>query len=129
VVRVSVMPVEAEVRNSISRSPPGRRVSSRSCASSVVVASAGDEARKAGMSLEAFLRVWCARGSQGLQADWLKPHERGGNGNGAEPPWLKEQRDRVAEFAGPAAMRRPGVTTAKVVKLEEVIDVNAKLLG
>lgn len=28
------------------------------------------------MTLEAFLRVWCARGSQGLQADWLKPHER-----------------------------------------------------
>jgi uncharacterized protein YdaU (DUF1376 family) len=38
--------------------------------------SARAEAEKAGMSLEDFLRVWCARGSQGLQADWLKPHER-----------------------------------------------------
>lgn len=28
------------------------------------------------MTLDAFLRVWCARGSQGLQADWLKPNER-----------------------------------------------------
>jgi uncharacterized protein YdaU (DUF1376 family) len=35
------------------------------------------EAEKAGMPLEDFLRVWCLRGSQGLQADWLKPHERG----------------------------------------------------
>jgi len=41
-----------------------------------VIASASEEAAKAGMSLEAFLRLWCARGSQGLQADWLKPHER-----------------------------------------------------
>ena len=41
-----------------------------------VIASATTEAAKAGMSLEAFLRVWCARGSQGLQADWLKPAER-----------------------------------------------------
>ena len=28
------------------------------------------------MTLEAFLRVWIARGSQGLQADWLRPSER-----------------------------------------------------
>lgn len=41
-----------------------------------VVDSARDEASKAGMTLEAFLRVWCARGSQGLQAEWLKPNER-----------------------------------------------------
>lgn len=41
-----------------------------------VIDGATAEAMKAGMSLEAFLRVWCARGSQGLQADWLKPDER-----------------------------------------------------
>ena len=34
------------------------------------------EAGKAGMSLENFLRIWCLRGSQGLQAEWLKPNER-----------------------------------------------------
>ncbi len=27
------------------------------------------------MPLDAFLQVWCMRGSQGLQADWLKPQE------------------------------------------------------
>lgn len=42
-----------------------------------VVDGADTEAKAAGMTLEAFLRVWCVRGSQGLQADWLKPHERG----------------------------------------------------
>jgi len=34
------------------------------------------EAGKAGMSLEAFLSAWCRRGSQGLEAAWLKPEER-----------------------------------------------------
>lgn len=43
-----------------------------------VLKQARAEARKAGMALDAFLAVWCARGSQGLQADWLKPHERAG---------------------------------------------------
>lgn len=41
-----------------------------------VVDSATREAGKAGMALDAFLQVWCMRGSQGLQADWLQPHER-----------------------------------------------------
>lgn len=36
-----------------------------------VIDSATKEAAKAGMTLEAFLIVWCRRGSQGLEADWL----------------------------------------------------------
>jgi hypothetical protein len=41
-----------------------------------VVESAKKEAVKANMSFNDFLVVWCRRGSQGLEADWLKPHER-----------------------------------------------------
>jgi len=41
-----------------------------------VVNSARKEAAKANMPFSDFLSVWCARGSQGLQADWLKPDER-----------------------------------------------------
>jgi hypothetical protein len=41
-----------------------------------VLNSAKKEAVKAGISLNAFLTIWCARGSQGLEADWLKTHER-----------------------------------------------------
>lgn len=41
-----------------------------------VLKSARKEAEKAGITLNAFLTIWCARGSQGLQAEWLKPHER-----------------------------------------------------
>jgi hypothetical protein len=42
-----------------------------------VLAEARTEAVKAGLAFERFLAIWCARGSQGLQADWLRPHERG----------------------------------------------------
>ena len=41
-----------------------------------VVNSARKEAAKANMAFSDFLSVWCARGSQGLQANWLKPDER-----------------------------------------------------
>jgi len=41
-----------------------------------VVNSARNEATKANMAFSDFLSVWCARGSQGLQADWLKPDEK-----------------------------------------------------
>lgn len=54
------------------------RKAKRAPVTATVVAAAIGEAAKAGMTFEAFLRVWCARGSQGLQADWLKPNERAG---------------------------------------------------
>jgi hypothetical protein len=41
-----------------------------------VVESAKKEAVKANMSFNDFLVVWCRRGSQGLEADWLKSHEK-----------------------------------------------------
>jgi hypothetical protein len=41
-----------------------------------VIEGAQAEAKLAGMSLNAFLRIWCVRGSQGLEASWLKPHEK-----------------------------------------------------
>lgn len=58
-----------------------------------VVANARAEAAKAGMSLADFLAVWCARGSQGLQAEWLKPHERG-------PPGAASPHSAAANFRG-----------------------------
>jgi len=43
------------------------------------------EAGKASMSLEAFLEVWCRRGSQGLEAAWLKPEERAAGAKPGKP--------------------------------------------
>ena len=53
------------------------RKAKRAPVTETVIQEAGLEAEKAGLSFDAFLRIWCARGSQGLQADWLKPSERG----------------------------------------------------
>lgn len=53
------------------------RKAKRAPVTQTTIAGATAEAAKAGMSLDAFLRVWCRRGSQGLEADWLKPNERG----------------------------------------------------
>lgn len=52
------------------------RKAKRAPVTETVVNGARDEAGKAGMTLDAFLQVWCLRGSQGLQADWLRPEER-----------------------------------------------------
>ena len=53
------------------------RKTKRAPVTETVLIEARAEAGKAGLSLERFLIVWCARGSQGLLADWLKPDERG----------------------------------------------------
>jgi hypothetical protein len=64
------------------------------------------ESVKAGMPLEDFLRVWCVRGSQGLQADWLRPDERArSRPHGGETAYQQSQRERVAEFAPGVAKR------------------------
>jgi len=52
------------------------RAKKRATVSNTVVDGARGEAEKAGMTFEAFLRIWCLRGSQGLEASWLKPNER-----------------------------------------------------
>jgi hypothetical protein len=65
-----------------------------------VVNGAKDEARKAGMPLEAFLAIWCRRGSQGLEADWLKPEEHGQWARGGRPGQQvtsTEDRNRAAK--------------------------------
>lgn len=52
------------------------RKSKRAAVTQTVVNGARVEAEKAGMPLDAFLQVWCRRGSQGLEASWLKDTER-----------------------------------------------------
>ena len=85
-----------------------------------VVESARKESEKAGISFNAFLSIWCARGSQGLQADWLKPNERTtfaqqnadiaritvpGN-KGPDPALVKIEQDREKAVPMPAHIRQ-----------------------
>lgn len=97
----------ADVDESVWRDWLALRKAKKAPVTPTVLENASTEAAAAGMSLEAFLRVWCARGSQGLQAEWLKPHERPQQPSAAirEPAWRAEQRQRTAEFAGPYAAK------------------------
>lgn len=52
------------------------RTKKRATVSATVLSEARKEAAKAGLTLQRFLEIWCLRGSQGLEADWLKPSER-----------------------------------------------------
>jgi hypothetical protein len=61
-----------------------------------VLEQAKRESEKADMPLDAFLQVWCMRGSQGLQADWLKPAERQ---TASRQPMSYAQQDELARRA------------------------------
>jgi hypothetical protein len=80
------------------------RKSKKAPVTDTVLKAAKAEAVDAGMSLESFLRIWCARGSQGLQADWLKPHEL--RSAARSPPLNRQEaleesnRAAAAAFAG-----------------------------
>lgn len=64
------------------------RKAKRAPVNATVIREAQGESVKAGLSFDAFLRVWCGRGSQGLSAEWLKPHERG-SPKEAISKWIK----------------------------------------
>ena len=85
-----------------------------------VVDSAKTEAAKANMSFNDFLVVWCRRGSQGLEADWLKSHEKPSfaqqaadvarttvpaQHTGRDPVLLKIEEDRQKAAPMPAHIR------------------------
>lgn len=71
------------------------RKAKKATVSETVLKEARAESAKAGLTLERFLTIWCTRGSQGLQADWLKLSER------APPP--TPQPGHVSESTAEAA--------------------------
>ena len=72
-----------------------------------VIKSATGEAAKAGMPLSAFLQIWCARGSQGLEASWLTQAEK--NGKPVESFYERDQRLKAEEMAkwAPGIAKKP----------------------
>lgn len=78
-----------------------------------VIDQATKQAALAGIPLEGFLTLWCARGSQGLQADWLKPDEKA-RFSPPEPTkaevdtnaYLASQKALEAELATPEAREK-----------------------
>lgn len=80
------------------------RKAKRAPVTATVIEGARKQASIAGMSLEAFLQVWCRRGSQGLEAAWLKPEERG---RPTETARERAARERVASFCPAVAAKAP----------------------
>jgi hypothetical protein len=73
--------------------------------SPTVIKQAKNEALKVGITLQRFLEIWCLRGSQGLQADWIKPNEIDPNHRPAEAKTFRQRdeedaRAKVAEWTG-----------------------------
>jgi uncharacterized protein YdaU (DUF1376 family) len=100
------------------------RKGKRAAVTATVLSEARVEAGKAGLTLDRFLAVWCVRGSQGLQADWLKPSERGAPQPGGETAYQRNMRERMEGFAPGIAARPPGQSRPLTV-IEEVQDVPA----
>jgi uncharacterized protein YdaU (DUF1376 family) len=69
-----------------------------------VLKSARKEAEKAGISLNAFLTIWCARGSQGLEASWLKSDEKQ---NQTETVYQRSMRLKMQEAVPSIAKQAP----------------------
>jgi uncharacterized protein YdaU (DUF1376 family) len=74
--------------------------------SQTVLEMAVKEAKKAGLPLEDFFRIWCLRGTQGLEAAWLTPQERQSVARPTVPVETFRERDerllreKWAEMAG-----------------------------
>lgn len=91
------------------------RKSKKAPVSQTVLDGAKREAGKAGMTLTDFLAVWCVRGSQGLQADWLRPEERRASA-AAQAESFRERDQR-------AARERWDEMTGRKRATGEVIDI------
>jgi hypothetical protein len=64
------------------------RKSKKAAVTETVVAAARRESVKAGMTLDEFLTKWCLRGSQGLEAAWLKDRD-GRSSQFGDSDWSK----------------------------------------
>ena len=103
------------------------RKAKRAPVTETVVAGAAAEAQKAGMPLGDFLAVWCRRGSQGLEAAWLKPEER--SQGRSPPPHRSAGCDRKSRQLEGAAILTGAARPAPVPTTLETIDVAPRVIA
>ncbi len=106
------------------------RTKKRTTVSLTVVEEARRECAKAGLTLERFLQIWCMRGSQGLQADWLKPEERAiAQAPGQyETAYQRSMRERMQEAVPEIARRSPAALPQDVTDYFRTVDAPARVL-
>lgn len=98
------------------------RKAKRAPVTTTVVDEARRECAKAGMTLENFLRVWCRRGSQGLEAAWLKPDERGHVQATGETPYQRSMRERMQEAVPEIARKAPNAVQQDATEFFRTIE-------
>ena len=92
------------------------RKAKRAPVTETVVKGARDESVKAGMTLDAFLQVWCRRGSQGLEAGWLRPEERSTQSRAStETAYQRSMRERMQVAAPEFARKDPSKPMENVI--------------
>lgn len=92
------------------------RKAKRAPVTETVVKGARDESVKAGMTLDAFLQVWCRRGSQGLEAGWLRPEERNTQSRApTETAYQRSMRERMQVAAPEFARKDPSKPMENVI--------------
>lgn len=102
--RASAPPCPADVAEQVWSDWLTLRKKKSAPVTTTVIEGAIEQARIAGMTLENFLKAWCRRGSQGFEADWVKPNERGQQ---AETTYQRSMRERMQEAAPEAARKDP----------------------
>jgi len=105
----------------------------RATVSETVLDGARKEATKAGVTLDAWLRMWVTQGTQGMQASWL------GNGQhrgGAPPPTRRQSATErgIATVAGltgrrPTPAPPPHDPRPDPPQPADVVDVEARVVG
>lgn len=102
------------------------RKGKRAAVTETVISGARAEAAKAGLGFEDFLSIWCRRGSQGLEADWIKPHERPSSQPSGETAYQRSMRERMQQVVPGIAAKAPGVQNTFEM---EAHDVTTRRLG
>jgi hypothetical protein len=104
------------------------RKAKRAPVTQTVVDDARRECAKAGMTLENFLRIWCRRGSQGLEAAWLKPDERGQAQASGETPYQRSMRERMQEAVPEIARKAPSAVTQDATDFFRTIEATSRVI-
>ena len=104
------------------------RKAKRAPVTQTVVDEAKRECAKAGMTLKGFLRVWCRRGSQGLEAAWLKPDERAQGQAAVETPYQRSMRERMQEAAPEIARRAPTAPQQDAADFFRTVDAQSRVV-
>lgn len=104
------------------------RTKKRATVSLTVVEEARRECAKAGLTLERFLQIWCMRGSQGLEASWLKPDERGQAQAAGETAYQRSMRERMQEAAPDIARRAPMSSPQDAADYFRTVDAPARVV-